>query len=144
MGGVHYVVDAKNVTHEILDGEVVAINLPSGCYYSMSGVAGTIWELVGGGLNIRQMAEHIRRVYAVDEATALRDLTSFCADLEQEGLLIQRDLPSEPDHTFPQKGDLLPYATPCFERFDDMKEMLILDPIHDVSEAGWPFTKNQA
>jgi hypothetical protein len=23
-------------------------------------------------------------------------------------------------------------------RFDDMQEMLLLDPIHDVAETGWP------
>jgi hypothetical protein len=30
------------------------------------------------------------------------------------------------------------YLQPSFEKYSDMQEMLLLDPIHEVSEAGWP------
>ena len=26
----------------------------------------------------------------------------------------------------------------AYERFTDMEELILLDPVHDVSEAGWP------
>jgi hypothetical protein len=36
---------------------------------------------------------------------------------------------------WPQKAE-----PPTFERFDDIADILTLDPIHDVqSDAGWPF-----
>jgi hypothetical protein len=28
----------------------------------------------------------------------------------------------------------------AYERFTDMEELILLDPVHDVSEAGWPNT----
>jgi hypothetical protein len=30
------------------------------------------------------------------------------------------------------------FAEPVIEEFDDMQGLLLLDPIHDVSEEGWP------
>jgi hypothetical protein len=32
------------------------------------------------------------------------------------------------------------YKPPAIERFDDLEELLVLDPIHEVDEAGWPAT----
>jgi hypothetical protein len=29
-------------------------------------------------------------------------------------------------------------AAPVLEKYTDMQELLLLDPIHDVEEAGWP------
>ena len=28
------------------------------------------------------------------------------------------------------------------EKYDDMQELLLLDPIHEVDEAGWPVKKD--
>jgi hypothetical protein len=33
------------------------------------------------------------------------------------------------------------YQAPTIERFDDLEELLVLDPIHEVDEAGWPVTR---
>jgi hypothetical protein len=30
------------------------------------------------------------------------------------------------------------YSAPSFEKFDDMADQLLLDPIHEIGEAGWP------
>jgi hypothetical protein len=37
--------------------------------------------------------------------------------------------------------DRRPFAPPIFERYDDMRDLLTLDPIHEVSEEGWPHTR---
>ena len=33
------------------------------------------------------------------------------------------------------------YTEPSLSVFSDMQDLLLLDPIHDVSEAGWPMPK---
>ena len=30
------------------------------------------------------------------------------------------------------------FAPPAFEKFTDMEELLLLDPIHEVGDTGWP------
>ena len=37
-------------------------------------------------------------------------------------------------------GERRPFSPPQVQRFDDLQELLLLDPIHDVSDQGWPHT----
>jgi hypothetical protein len=34
-----------------------------------------------------------------------------------------------------------PFAAPALNTFSDMQELLLLDPIHEVDEAGWPVAR---
>jgi hypothetical protein len=34
------------------------------------------------------------------------------------------------------------YVEPEIVEFDDMQEMLLLDPIHEVKDKGWPYKKD--
>ena len=44
-----------------------------------------------------------------------------------------RDAPGE-------ASEKRPYVPPQIERFTDMQELLLLDPIHEVDDTGWPHT----
>jgi len=45
-------------------------------------------------------------------------------------------------------GEMIPvtiaYAPPVLETFSDMQDLLLLDPIHEVDDAGWPMAPRQA
>ena len=32
----------------------------------------------------------------------------------------------------------VPYVPPVLEKFTDMQDLILLDPVHEVSERGWP------
>jgi hypothetical protein len=36
------------------------------------------------------------------------------------------------------EGDRPVFGQPVLEKFTDMADLLLLDPIHEVGEAGWP------
>ena len=38
-------------------------------------------------------------------------------------------------------GTRQPYSPPVLNSYTDMEELLLLDPIHDVDQAGWPMPK---
>ncbi len=40
-------------------------------------------------------------------------------------------------------GDRPAFEAPVLESYSDMQDLLLLDPIHDVDDAGWPVA-NQA
>jgi hypothetical protein len=40
--------------------------------------------------------------------------------------------PTEPD------GKRSPFEAPRLDRYDDMRDLLLADPIHDADTAGWP------
>jgi hypothetical protein len=130
------------VTHERLDDEVIAINLESGAYFAFDGVAADCWSLLAAGFDTEHVAKAVAERYAVDPARTTTDVTQFVAQLEDARLIT----PPGPDaDASAPDGDPLPapvgplvYAAPAVDRFDDLEELLLLDPIHEVDEAGWP------
>ncbi len=68
---------------------------------------------------------------------------SLIDELVAESLIVPaKDAPvgasSEPLGT---AGPEAPFVLPVLERYTDMQELLLLDPIHDVDESGWPHRK---
>jgi hypothetical protein len=63
-------------------------------------------------------------------------LDRFMQLLAQEGLIVGREMPSEtmsPEEWL--SGGPLENTV---ERFTDVEGLLLLDPIHDFDQAGWP------
>lgn len=137
-------VNAPAVLSEIIDDEVVMINLDSGVYYSAEGVGAHIWRLLQDGLSLRRIFETVRRSYRGDEGCMQDTVLQFIAKLQAEMLIVEDPeqkpaaegiAASEPVHA------PLPFEPPLLGRYDDMKDMLLLDPIHEVGESGWPSPK---
>jgi hypothetical protein len=41
----------------------------------------------------------------------------------------------------PSNGGRVPFPAPVLNKFTDMQMLLLIDPIHDVSQKGWPQLK---
>ena len=133
------------VSHDRLDDEVMVINLESGAYFAFDAVAADAWTLVAAGHAPAPIGEQLARRYEVDPATATADVERFAAELEREGLLVD-DVGPTPTPT-PTRAPApaldappvrLPYVTPTVDKYDDLQDLLLLDPIHEVDEGGWP------
>ena len=35
------------------------------------------------------------------------------------------------------------FVAPEFQRFDNLRELLLMDPVHDAGEQGWPLRETQ-
>lgn len=118
---------SDSIACEILDGEAIVIDLVSGAYFSFTGSTTWAWESLVAGVDSQTLGESFADVGGVE---------GFVAELVDAGLLAGRldlpptDAPVQPD------GLVEPLV---FDRFDDLADMIKLDPVHDVSrEAGWP------
>ena len=130
-------VNAPHVVGEIIDGEAVVVNLRDGVYYSMSGVAATIWRLVEQGATPEQIVEVLSVQYAARDGMIRGAVDSFLVRLVAEDLVRQEPgTAPDLDTTPPVGGE--PFADPVFEKFEDFKDLLLIDPIHEVDETGWP------
>jgi Coenzyme PQQ synthesis protein D (PqqD) len=128
------------VTHERLDDEVIAINLETGAYFAFGGVAADCWSLLVAGCDASHSAIAIAERYGVDAERSSRDVVEFVTQLEAAGL-ITKELGAEaaPDNVeLPTPTGPLAYAAPVVDSFEDLEDLLLLDPIHEVDEAGWP------
>jgi hypothetical protein len=140
-----YRINTSHVVHEIFeDGEAAIINLKSGTYYSLNPVGASIWALIEKRRSLGDIVERLMQRYDGNLARVIDDLNGLVIGLQGEDLIAPdeggEDLGELPPE--PAPGIKAPYTTPFLERFDDMKELLLLDPIHEVGEAGWPHARS--
>lgn len=135
-GESRYGVKEPSVVYEVFDEEVVVLDLESGSYFSLRGSAAWIFQAAAGGASSGAIAA----AYAStgDPGEVLAAVGAFLDSLVGEGLLVLRPEPAAPSAQPDLPGNAEPFAPPRFEKFTDMKDLLLLDPIHDVDETGWP------
>jgi hypothetical protein len=133
--------NSPDVVFESFDDEVVLLNLQTGRYYSLDPIGMMYWEYLSQGVPPAEIVAHVARKFpAHGNASELKlDLEALLSEFQSEQLVRtsvnSRSIAEvgEPKTKLPEK-----YARPVLSKFDDVAEMLLLDPVHDVSEAGWP------
>ncbi len=144
----NYKIKTPQISHETIDGEAVIINLDNGNYYSLDGVGADIWNLIDSGANTDHISELIANNYEIDKNESESSINKLIVDLLNEGLVMA----SKKDESFEPKGVQLvsfeknenpEYKKPSLEKYTDMQDLLLLDPIHEVDdESGWPTPKD--
>lgn len=143
MNNQRFRVNTPTVTHETIDGEAVIINLDSGNYYSLVEVGSFIWGLIEKGASASEVQNVILQAYQGDAQDIDRGVQELLAQLQQENLIVPVDeageavdpAQSEPSNNGHEKPS---FNAPMLHKYSDMQELLLLDPIHDVDDAGWP------
>jgi Coenzyme PQQ synthesis protein D (PqqD) len=131
-------IETPPVIHETLDGEVIVVNLDTGVYYSLTGVAAEIWAAVEAGASTAQAAAELHVRYDAPRDDIDGAVAHFVHELEREQL-ISGDGDAGVHAPAAVNGTPRPkFVEPQLRKYTDMKELLLLDPIHEVGEAGWP------
>lgn len=131
---------APNIVHETLDGETIVIHLETGNYYSLTGSGAEIWALLNGAGSASAICAELARRHACAEDEIKGVVERFIGDLEREGLVERGDASPNGARADPSDGGG-PWEAPKLERYDDMRDFLLVDPIHEVDETGWPSPK---
>lgn len=127
---------AAGIVHETVDGEVIAIDLESGAYYSLAGSGPAIWEMLAAGVSEAEAAEALAGRFGGAEGVAA-DVAALFAELRESGLVaVAGEGEGAAAPALGELGDS--YEAPRFERYTDMKDFFLLDPIHEVDATGWP------
>jgi hypothetical protein len=127
-------VASPNIVWQAFDEESVVINLESGIYYSLNPSGALIWGLLESGASPAEAAARVLQSGAPPEADG--QVLGFCEKLLQEGLIAPAANGAAPKTASTQTP--LPWAPPSVSIYTDMQDLFLLDPIHDVDEAGWP------
>ena len=69
--------------------ETVLLDLESGMYFGLDGVGKRIWESVGEGLTLGEIAAVIVSEFEIADSKAQSDVLEFAGDLLQRGLLAE-------------------------------------------------------
>ena len=130
------------VVHETLDGEVILIQIESGLYYSLTGSGADIWALLHQGHTVDEVVGGLAPGFDADAATIRSGVSELVERLRGESLIAPHEggeagaAEVSPNGAAPRE-----FVPPVLERFDDMQDFLLVDPIHEVDDTGWPHTK---
>ena len=115
-----YSINASRAISENLDGETIIINLETGSYYSLNHSGTALWDAIKQNIPVDGSAPGVEH---------------FTAFLNEEGLIAEIEMHSN-------AVPFISETVPGIEKYSDMQEMLLADPIHDVDTAGWPNMKD--
>lgn len=121
----------KQVMHERFDDETVVVNMDRGHYFSIRGISADIWTALSNDTSIGDLPAQFPQV----DGTALHRLLNLFA---QQGLILREPLPTE--QLTPEEWLAGTALENSVERFTDVEGLLLLDPIHDVDQTGWPLS----
>src|SRR5438105_2587931 len=131
-----YRANAPRFVDETVDGEVLIMDMVTGTYYSCVGASTIAWSLLKSGMAVDDVATSIAPAYAIDGADAERDLKTFVDELVREEMLVEDPHATANGHAVEvEAGTYEPFK---LERYTDLADLILLDPVHDVGEAGWP------
>lgn len=138
-GREHVIVANSEATAaENFAGETVVIHFERGTYFSLRGSAGLIWSLLQTPTSIAAVVKAARDGSAIDPEGLEIQLTAFVAQLSEQDLIkasseaaVQPALSEE---------SLVSLAAPAnLEVFDDLAELITMDPVHEIDTlTGWP------
>jgi len=133
-------INTPHVINEVIDGEAVIINLGSGDYFSLRGSGAYIWQAVEAGADASAIVDAFVAAGLGSAAELIPAVDGLLDQLVAEGLVVEAT-----DRPAPLLGapDMAVFEPPALEKFTDMQDLILLDPVHEVDERGWPHAAPQ-
>lgn len=144
---ISYRVNSPHIVHETIDGETIIMDLRTGNYYSIEWPGTLIWEFIAKAGNLDGLMHCLSNEEGLSR-DAISGLQTFITSMVKEELLVEFSgegaISEIPDNIRQEiKKVAQNFKTPELNKYTDMQDMLLLDPIHDVDEKGWPEPKKK-
>jgi len=141
-----YRINGPHVVAETLDGAATIVDLESGTYYALNESGSVIWDELTRGAEPGAVTKALASTYDLDEGEASRTVEELTAKLAGHNLIVPATGDSGNGSSaapVPAAGNGVPetarqYAPPELSTYTDMQELLLLDPMQEVDESGWP------
>ena len=140
-----YRVNSPTVAHEHIDGETMVIHFETGAYYNLRGSGLVIWDQVVAGTSTDDVVAAVHRAFQGDPGEMRRSVLAFLEDLAREHLVVRADgpAPARSDAATKAPVPTTPFEPPQLNKYTDMQDFLLADPVHDTDEAGFPIPMKQ-
>ena len=144
----YYKINAPKVVFEVYDGEIIFMNLENGNYYNVINSAAEICNLIIKGRSCAEIIRDLQLKYVRSGEHIGSAVRHFLANLEKEGIFIPaapeinsntRDQ-TETAHV-PDVPEKPLFEIPVLNCYSDMQQLILLDPVHEVGDEGWPNPK---
>ena len=139
-------VNSPQVISETIDGETIIIHLGTGIYYSFQDGA-RVWDAIADSASVAEIVDALERQYDADRGTIEEAVNQVVGELQAEDLVATTDGGADGHaelRVAADNGDRQPFRAPKLTKYTDMQDLVLLDPVHEVDQTGWPHTKASA
>ena len=138
-----YRIDPSRISFEHIQDETIVIDFETGAYFSIGGIGCDIWEKIVEGLDTSAILQSARSTFDAADSEVEEGILHFLEALEREELIAGtgESARSDPEVQKPPATNKREFIRPTLEKYTDMKDLLLLDPIHEVDDRGWPIRK---
>jgi Coenzyme PQQ synthesis protein D (PqqD) len=135
-----YAINAPDVIAETIEGETILVNLATGSYYSLEGSGTEIWNGLMNGGTPSVIADELALRYDGPAPEILAAIDQLVDELRAEQIVVETPATaSETPVLAPaETGERRPFVSPTLKKFTDMQAIILLDPVHEVDQRGWP------
>jgi hypothetical protein len=137
---VEYRIRPTDLSIERLDGEIMAIDFLTGKYGSFVGPSADLLWLVQAGIPrmkwLTLLADSFVSLPSEEEVKS--DIDSFLESMTALGIIEATDAVDGLAEGLPDDYVRGSWTPPVYAIEDDLVDLLIIDPIHETSEDGWP------
>jgi hypothetical protein len=140
-----YKINSPTVIYEAFDDESVIIHFTSGNYYSIDATGNEIWKSATSGASGNEITAELIKKYSAENGIIEKSVMQFIDELLKESLIVQDT--SNPESVpagsveNPSPSARPIFTPPVLNKYSDMQGLLVLDPIHEVDDTGWPNAK---
>ncbi|HZT45477.1 MAG TPA: PqqD family protein [Gaiellaceae bacterium] len=127
-----------NAMHETIDGETIVIDLSTGTYYSLRGAGPAIWNAVASGASPEEVVAGLESAYEAAPGEIAAATEAFLSELEAEQLIARGNGAASAQPTPIPPGARSAFEQPRLEKYEDLQDIVLLDPVHMVDDQGWP------
>jgi len=127
----------QEVVLERLGNEIVIISFDSGRYYSAKGLATDILLLIENKVPAAKWEMKLNNYYS-SEVLDKKKIRKFLETLIENNLCIRIEELKESNYELPIDLQREQFDEPIIKIYDDLQDIIMVDPIHDTSLKGWP------
>jgi hypothetical protein len=144
---LNYHPNTSRITYEIIEGEVIIVDLESGVYFSINPLGSVIFNWLVEGAKLDDIVSTVEQHFKDTNTDIAQAVNSFIGALLRDEIIVCGEKTRDDDTVAGIKplldglSDYGSFEPLLLEKYTDMQDLLLLDPIHEVNEDGWPFTQ---
>jgi hypothetical protein len=135
-------INFSGISFERLDGEVVIISFETGKYFNTNGPAADLLHLIENRISQNLWAQILGSSFE-DFREDQAGIQDFLETLILEKIVVESVEISNELIDLPSDYSRGSWSKPSLLVFDDLTDLLLIDPIHDTSLEGWPTVKSE-
>lgn len=134
-------INRSGVSLERFDGEVVIISFETGKYFNSNGSGADLLYMIEQGVPQSKWDETLSHNFN-NFSSKPEEVISFLSLAIDERIIIAGTAMNNAEIDLPFDYERGEWAPPKLTVFDDLADLLLVDPIHDTSTEGWPKTRD--